>query len=217
MKSFFPIMILLILGFNGVGQNWQPFPRGQQSFFKHVAYNKHSDWGKTDVVRYQLDSLWMESEQLYTYFITGIFLKDKSHLTNNDSLLFNFYYSYSDYNDNNKIDRFVRKGDSLLLTGLGNIFPEEDNSIIDTVVFKPYCRESDAWVSNGKTIRCTGTSISTIFGVTDSIKTFVIYYSTYLTKEIILSKNLGSLTFRLLNFQHNGGNLGMDLLSIAMN
>lgn len=199
-KTFFPIMILLILGFNGVCQNWQPFPRGQQSYFKHVAYNKHSDWGKTDVVRYQLDSLWMESEQLYTYFITGSFLKDKSHLTHNDSLLFNFYYSYSDYNDNNKIDRFVRKGDSLLLTGLGNIFPEEDNTIIDTVVFKPYCRESDSWESNGKKIECSGTGVSSIFGVTDSIKTFKIYYTTHRTEAIILSKNFGLINFSPIEF-----------------
>jgi hypothetical protein len=194
MKSFFPVIVLLILGFNGVCQNWQPFPQGQKSYFKHLSYYKYPIDGKTEVIRYQLDSLWMESEQLYNYFITGSFLKDKSHLTDHDSLLYNFYYLYSDRHDNNKIDRFVRRGDSLLFTGLRNIFPE-DNTITDTVVFKPFCRESDSWVSNGKTIRCIGTGISTIFGVTDSIKTFRIYYSTYLTKEIILSKNYGLIKF----------------------
>jgi hypothetical protein len=202
MKSFIPVIILLIVSVNGVCQNWQPFPRGQQSYFKHLSLTKHPDDGRTEVVRYQLDSLWGENEQLYTYFITGSFLKDKSHLTDHDSLLFNCYNYYSEYRDNNEIDRFIKRGDSLLFTGLGNIFPEV-NVITDTVVFKPFCRESDSWVSNGKTIRCTGTDVSTIFGITDSIKTFTIYYSTYTISKIILSKNYGLIKFSPFNFTYD--------------
>ncbi|MBN1597826.1 MAG: T9SS type A sorting domain-containing protein [Bacteroidales bacterium] len=90
-----------------------------------------------------------------------------------------------------KIDSLIYSGDSVI-----SYFNISDQTY--DFIFKPLAKAGEEWNLSSNTNRggsCVNITLSEVFGITDSVKTFTLETAAYGNVEFILSKNFGLLQF----------------------
>lgn len=178
-KLLFFIWILIVnIGFS---QDWNPFVLNQNSYYKQQYDNS------AKVENFLLDStLTIDNTEILYFNAKSDFKSECYNNIKNES-------EYLDWLKNpNKIDSLVKTNDSVL-------YIANYNNGIDTVIFKPYTKLNDSWITNGITIKCTEIGVSDILGNQDSTKTYSCTGNGFDGIDFILSKNNGLIKFLPLN------------------
>ncbi|MBN1926644.1 MAG: T9SS type A sorting domain-containing protein [Prolixibacteraceae bacterium] len=171
------------------GQPWHPFPGDQISYYKHPVL----DYDSKEILlveRYCNDSLWIESEQQYVHYLSGSTLRNECFWDNEESWILNNFWFSNQYGDI-KLDHFVNMGDSMMLA----IYYYPGHETWGKIVFKPWVKAGESWVTNGRKIKCTAAGVKTILGIQDSVKYFDCELADNTKSILILSKNYGLIKF----------------------
>jgi hypothetical protein len=177
MKKDIVLALAIITRLSGFAQDWQLFNINQLSY-----YQQHFD-ESIKVETFLLDSIFNNNGIDYLYFNSKSDFFDNCYTT-----LKKEYESFYWIKNPDKIDSILFIGDSAL-------FIMNYASILDTFIFKPYCKVGDSWITNSIKIECTEKNIIKIFDTQDSIKVFKCIDSPYDTIEFVLSKSFGLLKF----------------------
>ena len=181
MKRPILLAIFILAGELGNAQGWQLFVKNQLSYYQQRIDKS------IKVETFLLDSSLNINGVDYLYF------NAKSELSENCySKLRKEFENFDWIKNPNKID-------SLLMTGDTILFIASFSSLLDTFIFKPYCKVGDSWITNSIKIECTEVNVAHILGIQDSIKIFKCTGAAYDTIEFVLSKSYGLIKFLPFN------------------
>ncbi|MDA3929014.1 MAG: hypothetical protein PF541_08640 [Prolixibacteraceae bacterium] len=184
MKKLAIISTLILISVGLFSQNWNLYPKGQESTFKY-------DIGtKTIINKFVLDSSSYENRMVYFY---------------NDTILKKFNFEDTFYNTRYSLKHFLYEEvnqEGLFAyydwTGETMNFYQYDleyEMIYKAYEFKPFALKGESWETGLKTITCTEMYIGNVLGVSDSLKKFSVKYQNGSLSEIILSKTYGLVKF----------------------
>jgi len=195
MKSAVIFFAFCCISATGCAQDWAPFVKGDVSYYKQELETS------LRVESFKPDQLSLLGNENILYFnrkneldpdCYNVLLKE---ISNWDWLL-----------NPEKIDSLVFRNDSMLF--FSNLSGETD-----TVIFKPYVKPGESWITNGVTIECSGFGIKEFIGISDSVKYFICSGNDFDTKEFILSKSHGFIKFPPLSeflLDHTGRDFSPD-------
>jgi hypothetical protein len=181
MKKQILLAIFILTGELGNAQGWHLFVKNQLSYYQQRIDKS------IKVETFLLDSSLNINGVDYLYF------NAKSEISENCYSKLRKEFENIDWIKNpNKIDSLLQTGDTIL-------FIASFSSLLDTFIFKPYCKVGDSWITNLIKIECTEVNVAHILGMQDSIKVFKCTGAAYDTIEFVLSKSYGLIKFLPFN------------------
>lgn len=180
------MFLYIIIFFDTIcfAQDWQPFPKNQQSYYKFYYYGAYGDSSIDLIVQ---DSIVINGIQSNYYFRTKTLIPG---IENCREETFPLYIGSGNYGLNS-VDSIANIGDTFFIS-----------LSLPLVYFLPYSNPGDSWVLNSTNpviIHCDSLKAVILFGQPDSIKFF---HTNVVTPNpiISLSKHHGFINF--IPFSH---------------